>query len=391
MNRAVARVDLAALRANLARVQEAAGSAEVMAVVKADAYGHGMVEVARTARAVGIPWLGVALPSEALALRAAGDRGRVLAWLWTPGDPDIEECLGQDIDISVSSGWAVSEVVAAARRCGRTARVHVKVDTGLTRNGVPLEELSDVLLAVRAAANDGLLDVAGLWSHLADGDTPGADSVRHQRERFEHAVALASDMGVRPTLLHLSNSGAVFTHPDCRYDLVRTGIAMYGLTPSPALGSARDLGLIPVMALRARLAHLKSIAVGTGVSYGWRWVAERETTVGLIPLGYADGLPRAAGAPRVGSPVEVATRDGLRPLVGTVAMDQCVVDLGPDASARVGDEVALFGSGESGEWTADDWAQAIGTIGYEIVTRIGSRVVREYVGGDAHGHGKGSR
>lgn len=388
MNRAVARVDLAALRANLARVQEAAGSAAVMAVVKADAYGHGMVEVARTARASGIPWLGVALPAEALALRASGDLGRVLAWLWTPGDPDIKECISQDIDISVSSSWALAEVVAAARQCGRRARVHVKVDTGLTRNGVSFDELPDVLRSVRTAADDGMVEVAGLWSHLADGDTPGADSVRQQRDRFEEAIALASAAGVRPELAHLSNSGAVFAHPDCRYDLVRTGIAMYGLTPSPALGSARDLGLTPIMSLRARLAHRKEVAVGTGVSYGWRWKADRETTVGLIPLGYADGLPRAAGAPRIGAPVEVATPDGRRPVVGTVAMDQCVVDLGPGASSQAGDEVVLFGSGESGEWTADDWAQVTGTIGYEIVTRIGPRVAREYVGGDDHGEGE---
>jgi len=383
MNRACARVDLDAIRANLRLLRSRAGEAEVMAVVKADAYGHGMIPVARVARDEGLTWLGVALPSEALQLRASGDSGRVLAWLWTPGDPDIVRCVEAEIDISVSSVWAVNEVVAAARAVGQRARIHIKVDTGLTRNGVSVDELPSLIDAVKVGVHEGVLEVEGLWSLLADGDTPDAASVRHQRRRFEEASDAIVDAGVQPRLRHLSNSGALFAHTDCRYDMVRTGIAMYGLSPSADLGTSADLGLTPAMSLRARLAHVKSVPAGAAVSYGWRWSATEDTTLGLVPLGYADGVPRAAGAPRQGTAVPIVANASMCPVVGTVAMDQFVVDLGPSASSMAGDEVMVFGPGADGEWTADQWAEATATIGYEIVTRIGPRVPREYVGEDA--------
>lgn len=378
--RAVARIDLDAVRGNLARIRSLAGSADVMAVVKADAYGHGMLEISKVARDAGIAWLGVALPSEALALRAAGDTGRILAWLWTPGDPDLEACVRDAVDISVSSTGALAEVVAAAGRTSTRARVHVKVDTGLTRNGVHFDDLPALLAACAMAIDEGTVEVVGMWSHLADGDTPDAESVHRQRARFEEALELAETAGVHPAVRHLSNSGALFVHPDCRYDLVRTGIAMYGLTPSPVLGTAEELGLTPAMSLVAELALVKDIGPGTSVSYGWRWTADEATRVGLVPVGYADGIPRAAGAPRSGPPIEAAVMGRRVPVVGTVAMDQCVLDLGADADAQSGTEVVLFGPGRHGECTADAWAETIGTIGYEVVTRIGPRVPREYVG-----------
>lgn len=376
--RAVAEVALAAIRANLAVLRERAGDADIMAVVKADAYGHGMIEVARAARAAGVTWLGVALPSEALALRASGDTGRVLAWLWTPGDDDVRACVAQGVDISVSSPWAVDDVLAAARATGRAAGIHLKIDTGLTRNGVLPADLPEVLDMIRRGIDEGLLTLAGVWSHLADGDTPGAASVAHQRAVFEEALAIIAHCGLEPQLRHLGNSGSLFAHPDCRYDLVRTGIAMYGLSPAAVLGPAQELGLTPAMTLRARLAHVKQVDAGTSVSYGWRWSATHPTRVGLVPVGYADGIPRAAGAPHAGDAVEVALAGTRHRIVGTVAMDQCVIELG-DAGAQAGDEVVLFGPGTDGEWTADDWAGAIGTIGYEIITRIGPRVPRAYV------------
>lgn len=375
MRRAAAVVDLAAIRGNLERIRGLAGNAAVMAVVKADAYGHGMAPVARTARRAGAEWLGVALPSEALALRAQGDEGRVLAWLWAPGDTDIAACVRAEVDLSVSSTWAVDDVVEAARRVGRRARVHIKVDTGLSRNGATAEQLPQVLARVVEAMVEGVVEVEGIWSHLADGDTPDAPSVTEQHERFEAALAQADAVGIRPRLRHLANSGALFAHPQCHYDLVRTGIAMYGLTPAPVLGSAADLGLTPAMTLLARLAHVKGIAAGTRVSYGGTWAAAEETAVGLVPVGYADGIPRAAG-----NRISVAVDGRLRPIVGRVAMDQFVIDLGTDDLPHVGDDVYVFGPGQHGERTADEWAAALDTIGYEIVTRMGTRVPREYVG-----------
>lgn len=376
MRRAAAVVDLDAIGRNIDVLRSRAGTAELMVVVKADAYGHGMGPVARVARRAGVRWLGVALPSEALALRAQGDEGRVLAWLWAPGDPDIAACVRADVDLSVSSVWAVAEVAAAARRVGRRARIHIKADTGLSRNGATPEQWPAVLEAVWQALTDGDVEVEGIWSHLADGDTPGAPSVDRQLAAFEAALAAADAAGIRPRLRHLGNSGSLWAHPECRYDLVRTGIAAYGLSPADVLGPAAGLGLTPAMTLVARLAHVKGIGAGAGVSYGGHWMAPAETAVGLVPLGYADGIPRAAG-----NRCQVAVAGALRPVVGRVAMDQCVIDLGTEALPHVGDEVHVFGPGAHGEWTADRWAQELDTIGYEIVTRIGSRVTRTYVQG----------
>lgn len=367
-------VDLGAIRRNIGALRDRAGNAELMAVVKADAYGHGTGPVARTARRAGVRWLGVALPSEALALRAQGDEGRILAWLWAPGDPDIAACVRNDVDLSVSSTWAVAEVAEAARRVGRRARIHIKADTGLSRNGATAEQLPAVLEAVWRGMADGELEVEGMWSHLADGDTPGAPSVARQVDSFESALAAADDVGIRPRLRHLGNSGSLFAHPECRYDLVRTGIAVYGLTPSADLGTASELGLVPAMTLVARLAHVKRIAAGTGVSYAGTWAAPAETAVGLVPVGYADGIPRSAG-----NRVQVAVGGRLHDAVGRVAMDQFVIDLGAADLPHVGDDVHVFGPGRHGEWTADRWAATLDTIGYEIVTRIGARVPRHYV------------
>jgi alanine racemase len=374
VRRAAAVVDLSAIGANLGRIRDLAGNATVMAVVKADAYGHGMAPVARAARRAGVEWLGVALPSEALALRATGDQGRVLAWLWAPGDPSIPSCVRESIDLSVSSSWALAEVVEAARRVGARARIQIKVDTGLSRNGVGMDQLPALLQEAMRAMVGGLVEVEAIWSHLADADTPGAPSVQRQLERYLDALEQGEAIGIRPRLRHLSNSGGLWAHPELRFDLVRTGIAMYGLTPAPVLGTADELGLVPAMSLVARLAHDKGVGPGTAVSYGGTWTAPAETALGLVPLGYADGIPRAAG-----NRGQVAVGGHLRPIVGRVAMDQFVIDLGADELPHVGDDVYVFGPGRHGEWTADRWGDTLDTIGYEIVTRIGTRVPREYV------------
>ncbi|MEU0808830.1 alanine racemase [Streptomyces sp. NPDC005970] len=378
--RARAVVDLAALRANVRALRAAAPGAELMAVVKSDAYGHGAVPCARAAREAGASWLGTATPEEALALRAAGDTGRVLCWLWTPGGP-WREAIEADVDVSLSGLWALREAVAAARECGRTARVQLKVDTGLGRNGCPPEEWPELIAAARAAEAEGTVQVTGLWSHFACADEPGHPSIAAQLEVFRALLAQAEEAGLRPEVRHMANSPATLTLPESHFDLVRTGIAVYGISPSPEVGHTGDFGLRPVMTLVASLASVKRVPGGHGVSYGHRYVTPGPTTLALVPVGYADGIPRHASGT---GPVLVAGK--WRTVAGTVAMDQFVVDLGGD-SAAPGDEVVLFGPGDRGEPTAEDWARAVGTIAYEIVTRIGARVPRVYVG---HAAGTGN-
>jgi alanine racemase len=370
-----AEVDLAALRSNVRALRSRlTGGTRLMAVVKADAYGHGLLPCARAARAAGAAWLGTATPEEALALRAAGDRGRVLCWLWTPDGP-WREAVEADIDVSVSGGWALERAAAAAREAGRPARVHLKADTGLGRNGCPPAAWPDLVAAARAAERAGTVRVVGVWSHFACADEPGHPSIAAQQREFATALAVAARAGLDPEVRHLANSPATLTLPESHYDLVRAGIAVYGLSPSPAIGTPQDFGLRPVMTLTARLAAVKRVPGGHGVSYGHHYVTPGETTLALVPAGYADGIPRHASG---GGPVLVAGK--WRTVAGRVAMDQFVVDLGGDQAA-VGDEAVLFGPGDRGEPTAEDWARAAGTIGYEIVTRVGPRVPRVHRGG----------
>ncbi|MYW05230.1 alanine racemase [Streptomyces sp. SID3343] len=374
--RAQARIDLDAIVDNIAAVRARVGSAAVMAVVKSNAYGHGMVPCARAARSGGAQWLGTAVVEEALALRAAGDTGRVLTWLWAPGDR-FEDAVRADVDISVSGEWAMDEVVAAARAAGRPARVHLKADTGLGRNGCTPGQWPSLVDAALKAQADGLADVVGLWSHFACADEPGHPSIAPQLAEFRAMVGYAEDCGVTPEVRHMANSPATLLMPEAHFDLVRVGLAGYGLSPVPDIGGPADFGLRPAMTLVASLANVKRVPAGHGVSYGHAWIAPRETTLALVPTGYADGIPRHASNV---APVLVAGR--VRTIAGRVAMDQFVVDLGDD-EAEVGDEVILFGPGDRGEPTAEDWAVAVGTISYEIVTRLGARVPRVYSGADA--------
>ncbi|MGA4540414.1 alanine racemase [Uniformispora flossi] len=371
--RAEARIDLDAVRHNITAVRDRVGAAQVMAVVKADAYGHGLVPCARAAREAGATWLGTAVPEEALALRAAGLDGRILTWLWVPGDP-FADAIAADIDISVSARWALAEVETAARATGRPARVHLKADTGLGRNGCQPHDWDDLVEAALKAEADGLVHVVGLWSHFACADEPGHPSVPRQLAVFHDAVARAEQHGVVPEVRHMANSPATLLLPESHFDLVRSGLATYGVSPVPDLHSPADLGLRPAMTLAATVANVKHVAEGHGVSYGHTWHSERATNLALVPLGYADGIPRHASS---AGPVLLGGRR--RTVVGRVAMDQFVVDLGGD-TVEPGDEVLVFGPGDRGEPTAEDWAQAAGTIAYEIVTRIGARVPRVYLG-----------
>jgi alanine racemase len=372
-HRAWARIDLTALRSNVAALRAHASQSELMAVVKADGYGHGAVPCARAARQAGATWLGVATPEEALALRAAGIDGPLLCWLWTPGGP-WRAAVEADVDVTVSAMWALREVTEAARAANRPARVQLKADTGLGRNGAQPADWPELVAAARAAEAEGIAKVTGVWSHFACADEPGHPSIKLQLDSFRRALSAVEAAGLAPEVRHIANSPATLTVPGSHFDLVRTGVAMYGISPVPQLGSPADFGLRPVMTLAARLASAKRVPGGHGVSYGHQYTTPGETTLALIPAGYADGIPRHASGT---GPVLVAGK--WRTVAGRVAMDQFVVDLGGD-SAAVGDEAVLFGPGDQGEPTAEDWARAAGTIAYEIVTRIGTRVPRVYVG-----------
>jgi len=366
-------VDLDAITANTQVLVSRSGSAGVMAVVKADAYGHGLVPSARAAIAGGAQWLGVALLDEALALRAGGIEDPVLAWLVGRGEP-WAEALTRSIDLSVSDVWVLDDITAAARELGRVARVHLKVDSGLGRSGAPVGDWPALVDAARKAELDGIIVVVGVWSHLAYADAPGHPTIDRQLEVFQNAVDIAERAGLQPEVRHLANSAATLTRPDTHFDLTRPGLAVYGLSPLRDAPAA-SLGLLPAMSLQARLTLVKRVPAGHGVSYMHRYVTNRETTLGLVPLGYADGVPR--NSTNVG-PVQVGGRR--RTIAGVVCMDQFVVDLGDDPLA-IGDVVSLFGPGNSGEPTAQDWADATGTISYEIVTRMGPRIARRYLGG----------
>ncbi|WP_405665014.1 alanine racemase [Streptomyces sp. NBC_01166] len=374
--RARAEIDLAALRANVRELRARASGAQLMAVVKSDAYGHGALPCARAALEAGAAWLGTATPQEALALRAAGIGGRVMCWLWTPGGP-WREAVEADIDVSVSGMWALDEVVAAATEAGIPARVQLKADTGLGRNGCQPADWPALVSAARAAEDAGILRVTGLWSHFACADEPGHPSIAAQLDVFRDMVAYAEKEGVRPEVRHIANSPATLTVPESHFDLVRTGIAMYGISPSPELGTSADFGLRPVMTLAASVALVKQVPPGHGISYGHHYTTSAETTLALVPVGYADGIPRHASGR---GPVLVG--GAVRRIAGRVAMDQFVVDLGGDV-LDAGAEAVLFGPGDRGEPSAEDWAQAADTIAYEIVTRIGSRVPRVHLHEDS--------
>ena len=372
-------IDLGAFAANLQVLRSHVRTAKVLVVVKADAYVHGMMPISRTARREGIEWLGAATPTEALALRDGGDEGRILTWLYGP-DTDLTPLVAADIDVSVQSEEQLSRVVAASGAMERQARVHLKIDTGLSRNGTPVSAWSAVCAAAAEAESTGALRVVGIWSHLAASDEPGHPATPRQIAAFTDACTVATDHGLRPELRHLGNSAAALIVPEAHFDLVRVGIAAYGIDPAPGIAASAGVTLRPVMRLRAQLAQVKEIEAGSGVSYGHQWIADRATTVGLVPLGYGDGVPRHAS-----NVAEVALAGTRVPLRGRVCMDQFVVDLGPDTTARIGDEVTLFGPGDAGEPTAEEWASVCGTIGYEIVTRIGVRVPRVYVGAEDGG------
>lgn len=362
-----AEIDLDAIADNVRHLRRLTG-VEVMAVVKADGYGHGALRAAVAAVHGGATRLGVADVGEALALRRAGVSAPVLAWLHPP-HPDFAEAVAADVALGIS-GSAQLDAAVAAGRGDRVATVHLKVDTGLSRNGAPRDEWGRLFAEAARLERIGRVRVEGLFSHLSNASE--ADD-RAALAVFEEAAALAASVGLRPRVRHLAATHAAIALPEARLDCVRIGIGLYGLSPFADRTSA-DLGLRPAMTLRAAVAAVRRVPAGTGVSYGYDFRAERDTTLALVPLGYADGVPRqasGAGTVRI---------NGVRARVaGRIAMDQFVVDMG-DHDVSVGDEVVLFGDPTLGVPSASDWADAAGTINYKIVTRIGARVPRRQVG-----------
>ncbi len=363
-------VDLAAIRHNVRALRELVAPAQVMTVVKADGYGHGMVQVAAAAREAGADWLGVATVDEALALRAGGDVGPLLCWLDVPGER-YSEAIQRDIDVTAYTLRELDAIAGSAHHVHRPARLQLKVDTGLSRGGSTVADWPELVAAAARLQERGLVRVTGIWSHFACSDEPAHPANDAQERAFHAALAVAGQAGLRPEVRHLANSAAAILRPSSRFDLVRCGIASYGLDPAP--GVTPDLGLVPAMTVRTPLVMSKPISTGDGVSYGHTWRADHDTTVGLVPIGYGDGVPRHAG-----NSAEVWVDGRRRPVRGRICMDQFVVDLGGDLSLA-GSEVVLFGSGRDGEPTAQDWAEACGTINYEIVTRIGGRMPRRHV------------
>ncbi len=354
-----ARVDPSAIRENVEALRRLVGTDHTMAVVKARGYGHGAVLSATAALDGGADWLGVADIDEALELRAAGITAPVLAWLHDP-EADFQAAVDARIDVGVSS---VAQLQRAAATSG-IAHVQLKVDTGLGRNGATLDDCAAFVAEAARLQSLGRLRVRGVFSHLANA---GEQQDAAQLRAFEHVVALAVDAGLDPGLRHLASTAGAIDRPDARFDLVRLGIGIYGVSPSDDR-TAAELGVRPALELSAVISGVKRVPAGTGVSYSHTYRTSAETTLALVPLGYADGIPRHAS-----NRAPVAIGGTIFPIAGRVAMDQFVVDVG-DTPVEVGDRAVLFGDPATGAPSAAEWAEASDTIGYEIVTRLGGRI-----------------
>ena len=363
-------IDLSAIKENVSALVRHVAGAQVMAVVKSDGYGHGMIPAAAAALDGGAAWLGVVHVGDALTLRQAGLTAPVLCLLGAPDAPH-EDAIRHDVDLSAGSADLVEAIAAAAGRAGRPARLHLKVDTGMSRGGATAADWPEVVRSALRADAAGLARITGIWSHLACADIPGHPSIAEQLAAFRDAVHIAERAGARPELRHLANTPATLTLPDTWFDLVRPGGAVVGLSTLP--GGAPPW-LRPAMTIRAALVQVKRVPAGTGVSYGHRYVTTDSATLGLVPLGYAEGVPRHAT-----NVAQVQVRGRRWTIAGTVCMNQFVVDFG-DAPVVPGDEVVLFGPGDAGEPTAQEWADALGTLSYEIVTRFAGRLPKTYSG-----------
>jgi alanine racemase len=371
MNRASAEVNLSAIADNLKLIKSKT-DAQVLAVVKADAYGHGLIQVGKAATDAGADWLGTALLEEGIALRNSGIKIPIISWL-TPLGEDFKTAIDLNLDLSISSVELLSEIIAAGKSVKKIPRVHIEVDTGMSRGGVGDDWQMFIDHLIKALKSNEI-NVVGIWSHFARADEPDEKMNKEQLSTFEDRIKSLATAGVSPEFIHIANSAASLTNKGSHKNIIRWGIGLYGLSPDiNNLGDSKLLKLKPAMKLKAKLHLVKTVKAGASVGYGGTAITKSDTKLGVVTLGYADGIPRNANN------LAGVFAAGIRaPLIGRVSMDQFVVDLGINSLAKTGDEVIVFGDGGSGEYTADEWAKASGTINYEIVTRIGSRVPRIY-------------
>jgi len=371
MSRASAEINLSAIADNLKLIKNKT-NAQVLAVVKADAYGHGLLPVARAAQDAGADWLGTALLEEAITLRNGGITKPIIAWL-TPMGEDFKAALLANIDLSISSIELLNEIVLAGKSVNKVPNIHIEVDTGMSRGGVG-DDWQIFLEKLSISAKNNEINIVGIWSHFARADEPDEGMNKEQLNVFEDRIKSATAAGIKAEFIHIANSAASLTNKAAHKSILRWGIGLYGLSPEvEKMGDSASLGLKGAMKLKAKLHLVKAVKAGVSVGYGGTAVTKSDTKLGVVTLGYADGVPRNAN-----NLAGVFVAGKRAPLIGRVSMDQFVVDLGVSSLAKTGDEVIVFGDGGGGEYTIDEWAKASGTINYEIVTRIGPRVPRIY-------------
>ena len=371
MSRASAEINLSAITQNFKSIKSRT-TADVLAVVKADAYGHGLIPVSKALEEAGANWFGTALLEEAINLRKAGILKPIISWL-TPLGEDFKSAIDLDIDLGIPSVDLLDEVIKAASLTGKTARIHLEIDTGMSRGGV-LSEWDQLIKSVLVGVNLKQLKVIGIWSHFARADEPDELMNQEQLSLFEEKVNQAKAAGIDAQFIHIANSAALFTNKSAHKNIIRSGIALFGLSPDiKTIGDSSSLGLKPAMKLKAKLNLVKEVKAGSSVGYGGTAVIKSDTKLGVVAIGYADGIPRSTN-----NLAGVFVNKKRAPIIGRVSMDQFVVDLGITSTAKTGDEVIVFGDGSSGEYTVDEWAKAANTINYEIITRIGPRVPRIY-------------
>ncbi|MEG4169456.1 MULTISPECIES: alanine racemase [unclassified Microcoleus] len=365
--RAWVEIDLAALTHNVKQLKKLLSPhTELMAVVKADAYGHGAVAVSQTALQAGASWLGVATIPEGIELREAGIEAPILLLGATHTAQQVKAIAQWHLQPTICTAKQAlifSEVLAGLNQ---SLPVHAKLDTGMSRLGTPWQEATEFVQLVKRLPN---LKLASIYSHLATADSPDPTVMREQHQRFQQAIEQIKIAGINPPRLHLANSAAALVDSDLHYDLVRVGLATYGLYPAPHLQSNSNLK--PAMQVKARVTQVKTIEAGTGVSYGYQFIAQRPTQIAVIGIGYADGIPR-----NLSNKMQVLVRGQFVGQVGAVTMDQLMLDVTDIPDLEVGEVVTLLGKDGENQISADDWAATLGTISWEILCGFKHRLPR---------------